>query len=58
MNVNRLLNKGKGKMKIYTIKFYKNGKKYGYRGANFKIVKKIIKKFKVKSYGYYDPEDL
>ncbi len=45
-------------MKIYTIKFYKNGKKYGYRGTNFKMVKKIIKKFKVKTYGYYDPEDL
>ena len=45
-------------MKIYTIKFNKNGKKYAYRGTNFRMVKKIMRKFKVKTYGYYDPEDL
>ena len=45
-------------MKIYTIKFYKNGKKYGYRGTKFKMIKKIMKKFKIKSYAFYDPEDL
>lgn len=45
-------------MKIYTIKFYSNGKKYGYRSTNFKMVKKIMRKFKVRTYGYYDPEDL
>lgn len=45
-------------MKIYTIKFYFNGKKYGYRSTNFKMVKKVMKKFKVKNYCYYIPEDL
>lgn len=47
-------------MNIYTIKFYCNGKKYGYRGTNYKVVKKIqrSKKCQVVLFGYYNPNDL
>ena len=45
-------------MKIYTIKFYLNGKKYGYRSSNFKMVKKIKRKFRVKTYAYFDYDNL
>lgn len=50
----------KENMNIYTIKFYCNGKKYGYRGTNYKVVKKIqkSKKCKVVLFGYFNYNDL
>lgn len=45
-------------MKIYTIKFRRNGKKYGYRTTNYKMIKKIKRKVKNYELGYYDPDYL
>lgn len=33
-------------MRIYTIRFYHNGKKYGYTTTNYKLIKKLMKRFK------------
>lgn len=41
-------------MKIYTIKFKKNGKKYGYKTTNYKLVKKLKRKVDVYLIGIYD----
>lgn len=41
-------------MKIYTIKFRKNGKKFGFRTTNYKLVKKIKRVVDVYFIGYFD----
>lgn len=33
-------------MREYTIKFYHNGKKYAYKTTNYKLVKRLMKRFK------------
>ena len=43
-------------MKIYTIKFTKNNKKYGYKTTNYKLVKKIKRLADVYFIGYFDTE--
>ena len=41
-------------MKIYTIKFEKNGRKYAYRTTNHRMVKKLKRKANVYLVGIYD----
>ena len=43
---------------VYTIKWFKNGKKYGYRGNNWKLVKRAIRKFKIKTWSWFDWDNL
>lgn len=45
-------------MRIYTIKFYANGKKLLYRTTNEKLIKKIAKKFEVILIGSFDYNEL
>ena len=45
-------------MRIYTVRFTKNGKKYAYRTTNFKMVKKVMRKVKNAWFGSYDPNEL
>ena len=45
-------------MRIYTIKFIKNGKKYLYRTTNLKLVKKIEKCCQVLMLGSFDYNEL
>lgn len=45
-------------MNIYTVKFYHNGKKYGYRTTNYKLVKKIMRRFKNCYVAYFNYNDL
>lgn len=45
-------------MRIYTIRFIKNGKKYKYRGTNYKLVKKIQKRCQVLTLGSFDYNEL
>ena len=50
--------RGKNNMKIYTIKFIKNGKKYGFRSSNLKLIKKIKRKVNYYLFAWYDPANL
>ena len=45
-------------MKIYTVRFTYNNKKYAHRTTNFKLVKKILKTFKNSTYAYFDYNEL
>ena len=44
-------------MRIYTVRFTHNGKKYAYRTTNFKMIKKVLRVFKDAWYAYYDATD-
>ena len=41
-------------MKVYTIKFKKNSKKYAYKTTNYKLVKKLKRKVDTYFIGIYD----
>lgn len=45
-------------MRIYTVRFRLNGKKYAYKTTNFRMVKKVMKKFKNAWYGSFDYNEL
>lgn len=44
-------------MKIYTLFFVKNNKKYAYRTTNFRRIKRLLRRIKGSWYGYYDATD-
>lgn len=44
-------------MKIYTIKFKKNGKKYAYKTSNYRKIKRLKRQVNYYLIGYYDTTD-
>ena len=44
-------------MKIYTIKFIKNGKKYAYRTSDERKIKRLKRKVNYYLVAYYDTAD-